>query len=104
MENITITKTFTYTDSLENILFWATNKGYRAKIEKTDEAGNRLFPMVLIDNPQSVKEFCEDYIVQAITTEMTAPIKAEVLRQSVMQANKLAKAKEAEVISKLIVE
>lgn len=116
---ITLTKTFTYTDTEENLLFWATNLGldsYKPKLKRlVDEevssvTGDTVIHKVIeeYDNPQSVKEFCEEYIVKLITKTLVTPIKKEVARQvelqSKAQAVTLAEQKAQEVIGRLTVE
>lgn len=121
METITLKKTFTYEDTLDNLTFWATTPRpdftpYKPKLRRSvkkdivDDAGETVTVNATeeYDNPQSVKEFCEAYIVSVVTNLLTTPIKKEVNRQVTLQAKSqadaLAEQKAQEVISRLTIE
>lgn len=101
--DITITKTFTYTDSEENIRFWAASRGWTPYVMGGID-GQTPDPSQPID----LKGWCEAYITRLIAQALTDPIRAavaaELSAQAAAQAAQAAEAKAAEVLSRLTVE
>lgn len=104
METITISQNLSYTDTRDNLLFWAKEKGYR---EMVNENKNMPIPHgfgTQIPNPQPLEEFCKEFMAKEIQRIMTEPIQLEVKRQMLLQAEQIGAQKKAEVLSRLIIE
>jgi hypothetical protein len=117
---IQIKKAYTYEDTEENILFWATSKGYQPTLTRqievvdddTTEPPTVHFETEEYPNPESVESFCVRYFDELIKKEITSPIKAQVEKsvreqlEADFKANieTLTAQKESEVLSRLRLE